>query len=88
VKPFESQVTGITDPSQSHVSAFSFENKIKDMNISKMSPSKMPQKHVQFSLDQPSGCKVTPSPAAPDFKQFITASTNAHSAFGFSSSDK
>jgi hypothetical protein len=32
--------------------------------------------------------KDTPSPAAPDFKQFITASTNAHSAFGFTSSDK
>jgi len=56
-----------------------------------LSPSKVPQKQVQFNIAQDSHTpfgKDTPSPAAPDFKQFITASTNAHSAFGFTSSDK
>jgi hypothetical protein len=61
------------------------------LNICKLSPSKAHQKQVQFNITQdnqtPFG-KATPTPSAPDFKQFITASTNAHSAFGFTSSDK
>jgi len=64
-------VTGITDASQSHVSAFSFEDKIKGLNICKLSPNKISQKQVKFNIcDENQGLlsKDTPSPAAPDFK--------------------
>jgi len=40
--------------------------------------------YVKFGQDE----KATPPPAGPGCKSFVTASTNAQSAFGYTSSDK
>jgi hypothetical protein len=102
IKPFDSEVANfdVTEPSSSMGNnPFSFENKIKDLKIDKLTPfkSSMPQRQVHFNIAQGNKAqyvkfgqdiKTTPQAAVPGCKQFVTASTNAHSAFGYTSSDK
>ena len=101
VKSLEAEVADFegTEPSPSAgANQCSFENKIKDLKIDKLTPFKgsMPQRQVHFNIAQGSKApyvkfgsdiKATPT-AAPGYKQFVTASTNAHSAFGYTSGDK
>ena len=101
VKPFDAEVSNFdaTEPSSSILNnPFSFENKIKDLKIDKLTPFKnsMPQRQVHFNIAQGNkaqyvkfGQDIKTTPAAvPGYKQFVTASTNAHSAFGYSNGDK
>ena len=102
IKPFDTEVTNFdaTEPSSSiGNNPLSFENKIKDMKIDKLTPfkSSMPQRQVHFNIAQGNKAqyvkfgqdiKTTPQQAAPGYKQFVTASTNAHSAFGYTNGDK